>query len=179
MNDLKVREFPKGISSDKELILEAMALECVNAKVIPVKFIMLGRWMKLQCQYGCSYYGKRLTCPPFSPHPEDLSEILLDYQKALLIEAPSADRVREIVVTLEKNFKRKGLRKAFSLSALPCDLCENCTIDSVCQFPEIARPTLNACGIDVHQTVNQAGWELEPGQTTCSENYPFGMVLLY
>ncbi|MBI4384276.1 MAG: DUF2284 domain-containing protein, partial [Nitrospinae bacterium] len=173
------KKSPKSEPSNMELVEEAVSLGCVKAKVILTKTISLGRWVKLQCQYGCPFYGMRFTCPPCSPNADEMSEILLDYQKAILIQAPQAKQALEIVLALEERYKNKGFHKAFALCATPCDLCETCTIETRCQHPDKARPTMQACGIDVSQTTFNNGWESNGGQTPCSESRPFGMVLIH
>ena len=173
-----IKALPKDIRSNQELIQEAIRLGCSKAKVILTKTISMAHWVKLQCQYGCSHYGSLLTCPPFTPQAEEMSEVLLEYKKALLINASPETNVREIVVQLEELLKEKGFNKAFALSAQPCELCDPCTIATSCQFPEKARPTLQACGIDVNETINNNGWDDLGQQTPCTPNHSIGMVLM-
>ncbi len=175
---MNLRKLPQKNLSNGELVDVALSLGCVEAKIIPTKNIMLGNWVKLQCQYGCSHFGKLFTCPPCTPNADDMSDILMDYQQALLIKASSAKDVHKIVLSLESRLKTQGEYKAFGLEALPCDLCEVCTVETQCQFPEEARPTLQACGIDVPQTVSGTGWDVATEHSPCSEAYPFGMVLI-
>ena len=127
-------------TDNQELIQEALNLGCLKAKVITTKTICLAHWLKTQCQFGCPYFGSRLTCPPFTPNLEEVSELLLEYQKAILIEAPDSNKVREIVVSLEDSLKSKGFYKAFGLCATVCNLCEECTIETHCKHPTQARP---------------------------------------
>jgi predicted metal-binding protein len=178
MKTTKVTNLPRNIQSNQELIQEALDLGCVKAKVIPTKTIALARWLRLQCQYGCPHFGTRLTCPPFSPMADETSELLLDYAKALLIQASCSDAVRDIVLRLEDNLKKKGFYKAFALGAKTCDLCEACTVDTHCEFPEKARPSLRAFGIDIPKTILDNGWSLAAPPDYCNGNHPIGMVLI-
>ena len=107
-----------------------------------------------------------------------MAEILEEYDQALLIFADQDTNVQEIVIHLETRFKQKGYQKAFALGAQPCKLCDPCTISTFCQYPEKARPTLQACGIDVQATVNNNGWADVIEHTPCSDSHPVGMVLL-
>ncbi len=175
----KVKKLAAKIGSQKKIIDTAYSLGCVNAKIILTRTISLGRWVKLHCQYGCQYYGTRYTCPPCTPNADEMSEILLDYQKALLIQAPEGKQVREIVVSLEDYLKKEGYYKAFGLCATPCDLCEVCTLDTQCKYPEKARPTLQACGIDVSQTMAINGWENVSPIEPCSDSHSIGLVLIH
>ena len=173
-----VKSLPENICLNQELIQEAINLGCTKAKVILTKTISLSNWMNLQCQFGCSHYGSLLTCPPYTPNAEEMAEILPEYEKALLINASPETNVREIVVHLEKYLKRKGFYKAFALCAQPCDLCSPCTIETKCQYPEKARPTLQACGIDVNETIHNNGWDDLGQQAPCTPTHAIGMVLL-
>ncbi|NIQ03482.1 MAG: hypothetical protein GWM98_26510 [Nitrospinaceae bacterium] len=174
----KIRSLPLTTRLHQELIEDAINLGCVKAKVIPIKSITLGHWVKLQCQYGCSYFGKRFTCPSLSPTSDEMSEILLDYEKALIIQTRHSSEVHTAALELENSFKKKGYYKAFALEALPCNLCEECTIESYCLYPEKARPTLQACGIDVPHTLNNIGWEMASASSRCSDHQAIGMILV-
>ena len=173
-----IKSLPKNIRLNQELIQEAIRLGCAKAKVILTKTISIAHWVKLQCQYGCSHYGSVLTCPPFTPDAGEMSEVLVEYEKALLINASPEKNIREIVVQLEKLLKEKGFNKALALSAQPCDLCDPCTIATNCQFPKKARPTLRACGIDVNETIHNNGWRDLGQQTPCAPAHAIGMVLI-
>lgn len=173
-----LREIPKSIRTNQELIQEALDLGCLKAKVITTKTICLASWLKTQCQFGCSYFGTRLTCPPFTPNLEEVSELLREYQKAILIEAPNSRKVREIVVSLEDSLKSKGFYKAFGLCATVCDLCEECTIETYCKHPTEARPTLRAFGVDISKTIFNNGWNSNGVMDYCRETHPIGMVLM-
>jgi predicted metal-binding protein len=178
MSSQNIKTLPKSIRLNQELIQEAIRLGCTKAKVILTKTISMAHWMKLQCQYGCSHYGSILTCPPYTPDAGEMSEVLVEYEKALLINASPEINARELVVLLEKLLKEKGFNKAFALSAQPCDLCDPCTIETNCQFPEKARPTLQACGIDVNKTIHNNGWDDLGLQAPCTPTHAIGMVLI-
>ncbi len=178
MTPKNIKALPENIRSNQELIQEAIRLGCTKAKVILTKTISMAHWMKLQCQYGCSHYGSLLTCPPYTPNAEEMSEVLVEYDKALLINASPETNVREIVVQLENLLKEKGFNKAFALCGQPCDLCEPCTVATHCQFPDKARPTMQSCGIDVNETIHNNGWDDLGPQAPCTPTHAIGMVLI-
>jgi len=173
-----IKMIPESIRSNQELIQEALNLGCMKAKVISTKAISLAHWVKLQCQFGCSKHARLFTCPPFTPESEEMAEILEEYDQALLIHGDHDTNVQEIVIDLETRFKQKGYQKAFALGAQPCKLCNPCTISTFCQYPEKARPTLQACGIDVKATVNNNGWTDCIPYKPCSDSHPIGMILI-
>ena len=173
-----VKKIPKSPRSNEDIIQEALDLGCTKAKVVLTQTISMAYWVKLHCQFGCSQYAKLLTCPPCTPDADEMSEIIREYEKALLINTAPNANVQEIVVNLENSFKKKGYFKAFALGAQPCGLCDPCTITTFCQYPEKARPTLQACGIDVKTTVQKNGWNDLAQNEPCSEFHTIGMVLL-
>jgi len=173
-----IKPFPLDIKSNKDAIQEALERGASRAKIIWTKTIAIGTWGKLQCQFGCSHYGKLHTCPPNTPSSDETSEILADYQRALLIYAGPECNMREMVTGLEETFKTKNYYRAFGLTSRPCDLCQECTIDTFCKYPEKARPTLQGCGIDVQSTVFNNGWgDVSPGKP-CSSVENIGLILL-
>jgi len=57
----------------------------------------------------------------------------------------------------------------------PCNLCDRC--GKFCRYPSQARPSMEACGIDVFNTVRANGFAIEVLRTTsCEANY-YGVVL--
>ena len=179
MDSKNLKNFPKNIVSNQALIQRATDLGCTKAKLILTKTISMAHWIRLHCQFGCPDYGSFLTCPPHTPDVEEMGEILIGYEKALLINVNPATNVREVVVALEGFSKENGFIKAFALCAQPCELCKPCTIATGCQFPEQARPTLQSCGIDVNKTIHNNGWQDLGQQSPCMPEHSIGMVLLY
>ncbi len=175
----KVKSYPTEIRDHQTIITDAHNLGAVKAKVILTKNISLGNWVKLQCQYGCVHYGKKFTCPPCSPTNDEMSEILMDYKKAIVIQMEDSAMVLGAVLNLEDKLKKKGFYKAFGICALPCSLCEVCTIETTCQYPEKARPTFQACGIDVPQIITSLGWNSDKVMIPCTDSHPMGMVLIH
>jgi len=57
-----------------------------EAKLIRVDDIVVRSWTRLKCQYGCGSYGRRLTCPPYTPTPDEFERILQDYKWAILLK---------------------------------------------------------------------------------------------
>ena len=123
-----VKSIPKSVLSNQELIQEALDLGCTKAKVVLTQTISMAHWGKLHCQFGCSQYAKLLTCPPYTPDVDEMVEILMEYEKALLINAAPNANVQEIVVRLENSFKQKGYFKAFDLGITNSESVSFCKI---------------------------------------------------
>jgi predicted metal-binding protein len=64
----------------------ARLLGAAEAKVIPASDIVVENRVTLKCQAGCIGYGKKLTCPPHVPTPDEFRKILSEYQYALLVK---------------------------------------------------------------------------------------------
>ena len=73
-----------------------------DAKIISTETIVVSSWVRLKCKFGCDGYGEALTCPPFSPTPEETKEVLKSYKKAILIHGDEHADVSEIAVYLER-----------------------------------------------------------------------------
>lgn len=160
------------------LIKKAIELGCGQGIVIPARTIVVARWVQLKCKYGCDEYGKKLTCPPHSPSYEEMRDILNEYNKALLLHGHLSWQMRYIIAEIEKYAFSLGFYKAFGLGAGPCKLCESCTTSSTCVRTMEARPSMEACGIDVYQTVRDHSLRIETLKDKTDEVNIYGLVLL-
>jgi predicted metal-binding protein len=115
--------------------------------------------------------------------------VLRHYQQALLlrIERPGGGwkeetrqrrQMSEVVADLERELFLAGYYRAWGMGAGPCRLCEECDPSGPCRLPHQARPSMEACGIDVYTTVRQAGWEIEVVRTPEAPFRLFGLVLI-
>lgn len=68
------------------LVDAAKELGAVNAKVIAASDVIVEDRVALKCRAGCIGYGKKLTCPPHVPTPEQFRRILSEYHDALLVK---------------------------------------------------------------------------------------------
>jgi predicted metal-binding protein len=159
-----------------QFIKKAMDLGAKDAKIIRTSTIVTAQWVNLKCQFGCGGYGRRLTCPPYSPTPEQTSRMVAEYISAILIHGDRYTDIREIVSTLEREIFLAGYYKALGMGAGPCHICKTC--GKFCKYPERARPSMEASGIDVYATVRANGFPIEVVKTTnCAQNY-YGIVLI-
>jgi len=142
------------------------------AKIIHPKNVVTAEWVRMKCQYGCNRYGTCLTCPPFSPTPEYTRKMLEYYSKALIMiydihprpketERRQRRKMRKDIASLEREAFLDGYYKAFGMASGPCNLCATCDTTQPCKFEDLARPSMEACGIDVYATLANAGYKLE------------------
>lgn len=160
------------------LIKKSMELGCEKAFVIHTNTIVVARWVQLKCKYGCDEYGKKLTCPPHAPTYEEMKKILGEYNKALLLHGHLSWQMRYITAEIEKHAFSLGFYKAFGLGAGPCKLCENCETAAACVRTAEARPSMEACGIDVYQTARNHNLKIETLKNKLDEVNIYGLVLL-
>lgn len=160
--------------------LRAMAFKSGASIFVAVdpKNVVTARWVRLKCQYGCVNYGTSLSCPPYSPAPDETRKVLDEYMKAYLVgfdglpdpAKPGIEgwierctRVRETLLALERHAFSSGYPKALSYDIGTCRKCEKCAIAegrATCRFPGEMRPSMEAAGIDVYATVQNAGLKI-------------------
>ncbi|MFH1228295.1 MAG: DUF2284 domain-containing protein [Planctomycetota bacterium] len=154
----------------------ALHLGVKGAKIIRTNSIVTAGWVRLKCQFGCDGYGGRLTCPPYAPAPAQTKEMLAHYKYALLIHGDKQTNVRNIAVILERDIFLDGYHKALGLGAGPCTLCARCS--KTCKHPDKARPSMEACGIDVFGTARKNRFPIEVlKKKNANRNY-YGLVLI-
>ena len=148
----------KGVLSDKDLIDTVKKKAGVNdARVISPGDVETAEWVWLKCRFGCDGYGQTLVCPPYSPTPQQMREVLDSYKRAILIHFAPKTKIKTTVVALEREFFLRGAWKVFGIGAGACSFCEECNLEKKqCRNPEHARPAMEACGIDVFSTVKKS-----------------------
>jgi len=151
-----------------ESILAASGAKEVR-KIDPRR-VPTAQWVRMKCQYGCGGYGQCLTCPPYSPTPEQTRRMLDEYRAAFLIHWGRKSGGRKALAEIERQVFLKGYYKAFTMASGPCGLCRKCNLEGPCRQPYLARPSMEACGIDVYQTARQAGFPIRV--VTCYEDVP-------
>lgn len=67
----------------------ARKLGATEAKVITTSEVYVENRVPLKCKSGCIGYGKKLTCPPYVPTPDEFRKILAEYRAALLVKFTS------------------------------------------------------------------------------------------
>jgi predicted metal-binding protein len=166
-----------GPNKLKKWTARAVKLGAKAARIVPARSVKTAEWVRLKCQYGCGGYNGCLTCPPYSPTPERTALMLEDYRWAVLFEA-GRESTRTVVAKLEREIFLDGYYKAFGMASGPCRLCRECDFEHGCRRPSDARPSMEACGIDVFTTVRRNGFEIEVLTSTGQKGRRFGLVLI-
>ena len=166
---------------------EAFELGAANARIIKIDEILVDDRIPLKCQIPrCFGYGTSAHCPPNTMKPDELRKHLESYQWAiffirelptelLLKDATDKDRITafqsiyKIVKSLESMAFYDGHYLAFGLSAGSCrrTFCgqhKTCSAleGESCRFGLLARPSMEAVGINVYKMTAAAGWDIYP-----------------
>ncbi len=151
------------ITQAERLAARAVELGFPVARIIETAGIVVEPWVRLKCRFGCSRYGQSLACPPFSPDEDQMQALLSRYRLALLVQGtPPSTYFHEQLLALERSIFLAGYPEALAFGAGPCPVCPSCPVEGRCRFPEKARPSLEACGVDVYETARRAGLSLQP-----------------
>lgn len=152
----------------------------------------------------CPHYGQSLNCPPHTPTPELFRERAAQSEQALVFkfDLPGAvllseerhayaRRVHQIAAAIERKALSEGFTHAFGLAAGSCKPlfchdeaeCSALQPGGECRFPDQARPSLSAVGLDFFDLCEQLGWSIaritrasDPAETPAG--MLAGMVLL-
>jgi hypothetical protein len=105
--------------SIEAVVDKAYALGCEKVKVIDTRTVIIEKWVRWKCLYGCPFYNKDGYHPPLAPGVEETKEMLAEYTKAILLNGPKGKALTDASVRLEGEAYKMGFYKAFALTALP------------------------------------------------------------
>ena len=143
------------------LIERSLALGAHDAKLIDTSQIVFDPRSHIKCRFGCGRWGKFWTCPPhLSLSMEAFMNAFQQYKQAIIIMTADPMEGQKVAVAMEKEaMLSHGCTYAFALAL--CVQCEKCAYPEPCQFPHLARPTMDAYGVDVGKTVEPLGFKVE------------------
>jgi predicted metal-binding protein len=157
-------------------VTRARELGAAAACLIGPRDVVCAEWVRLKCQYGCDGYGSCLTCPPLSPTPEQTRRILDEYSHLLLVHSTGRRSVSKLVIKLEREIFLDDHPMAFAWAAGPCSLCRTCDTGAPCKHADRARPSMEACGIDVFSTAQRAGFPIHVVRHERDDQNYFGLI---
>jgi predicted metal-binding protein len=183
--------------------LKALEMGADQAVIVRAEDIPVDERVTLKCQIPrCFGYGAGAHCPPHTLKPAELKEQLKNYHWAVFFikEVPPEVIVRDKATIKERVKAYQDLFKmvseiesmafydghylAFGLGAGSCrhTFCgqqENCQAleGKRCRFSLVARPSMEAVGIDVYKMVAREGWNIYPiGSGAKPEDMPKGTL---
>ncbi len=163
--------------SEREIVKEAIEFGAKKAKIVSPKRVVTAHWVRWKCCFGCSGYRSNLMCPPYTPLPAETRQMLDQYKRAVLFEA-GRGQPKKIALALENKLFLQGFYKAFGMGAGPCNLRKECAFEEGCRKPELARPALESCGIDVFATARLHGFTINVVRDENDPQHYFGLVLI-
>lgn len=127
--------------------------------------------LKLCEQNACGRYDTSWTCPPGCGDMETLKAQILMHPKGVVLQKKydledsfDFEGMQRGGRDFNENFKammafcKQNAPRFWALKAGACGLCEQCTYpDAPCRFPDDARPSIEACGINVTALCKAAG----------------------
>ena len=147
----------------QELVSQAMEMGAVSCVPFDISQICFDSRVLLKCMFGCSDWGKGLTCPSrdHSPSMAEYKEMFSRYQWGIIIGGHDKHTTQRISLVLEGKAFADGYYFAFSLS--DCGLCKECAgyTGGECRNIKKARPAFHSVGIDVFKTVRQFGLPIQ------------------
>lgn len=101
------------------LLHRAITLGAEKTKLIDTDSIVVEKWVKWKCIYGCPLFGKDGYHPPNTPDIDETKEVIGEYSKAILLNGADGRLLTEVACRLESEAYRMGYYKAFAMTALP------------------------------------------------------------
>ena len=158
-------------------VARAREMGALDARLVDSSSVVTDPWVRWKCQYGCGGFNSNLCCPPHSPTPEQTRRVLDSYRRALLVRGTVGSDIHRWVIDLERELFLDGYYKAFALSSGPCSLCKECNRDR-CARPGEARPSMEACGIDVFATVRKQNLPINVVTDRAGDQDCYGLLLI-
>lgn len=175
-----------------KLIALALSLGASAAVILPTDVLVVEERFAAMCgePHRCPSYGLAPGCPPHAPSPAAFRAQLKTYHSMLVfkIDAPVAElmgptrlslsrSIHTIAAGVEQAARAQGLNHAKGMAAGSCkevfcaDEHDCCVVASnlPCRFPDLARPSISAVGIDFSALAAQAGWpfgRIEPDSSS-------------
>ena len=120
----------------------------------------------------CDTYGTNSICPPHTPTVQECREFFSEYSHIaiLRIEKVADDpenehiefkEIDENLLALEREIFLAGYYKAMALPMTICYWCDECQDDGNCKQNSKSRPTPEALGVDVFETVRNIDYPAE------------------
>ncbi len=161
----------------RRFVERARKLGAIEAKIIRAGSVITAPWVRMKCQFGCDGYNASPCCPPYTPTPAQMREVIDGYRRGLLVHCHDETHPTKIVIQLEREIFLSGFPKALGLGAGPCLLCRTCE-PGVCRKPARARPSMEACGIDVFATARANRCAIDVVRNRSSEGNYYGLILI-
>ena len=174
---------------------KAIELGAGKAKIVTVTEIPVEDAVVVKCRIPrCAGFGMCAHCPPHAPKPAEFNDYLRGYDSAIffvrdlateLLLRDRGDKERraafrsiyDIVSRIESMAFYDGHYLAFGLGAGSCrtifcgpDKACQALAGETCKFALMARPSMEAVGINVYKMTATAGWDVYPIGTNAKKD---------
>ncbi len=147
------------------LVEKALELGAKEAKIIDANQIVFDARSFLKCRFGCNRWGRYWTCPPnLSLSPEMFMEAFAKYSQALVIKTTDPQIGQDVTLAIEKE-AMLSYDSQFAFAMALCVKCEECAYPEPCRYPHLARPSMDAYGVDIGETLDPLGFKVEFDRT--------------
>jgi len=189
------KDFEKFLT---ELKKKALDFGASDATIIDAAIISIENKIIEYCQQPlCKSFGKSANCPPYAMKPAQARKMVAQYSHALVFKTDVASKILisekqfgafklifEIAAQLEAHAINSGYTKSRGLAAGSClavfcrgSSCQVIEEDQLCRFPSLARPSMEAVGINVFKLIQDVGWEIYPiTKKSDPESIPTGVL---
>ncbi len=143
------------------LVKKAVELGATEAKALSTDGIVFDSRSFLKCRFGCKRWGKYWTCPPhLEISPEKFMDGFSKYKTAIIIKSTNPKVAQKVTLEVEKE-AMLSLGSSFAFAMVLCVQCDECAYPDPCKYPHLARPSMDAYGIDIGKTVEPLGLKVE------------------
>lgn len=143
------------------LMEKAIELGASAARILSTDQIVFDPRSHLKCRFGCSRWGNYWTCPPYLElSQEQFMEALARYQTAILIQSKDPEISQKVTLAIEKE-AMLSYGCTFAFAMVLCVMCEECAHPDPCRYPHLARPSMDAYGIDIGKTIEPLGFTVK------------------
>lgn len=162
----------------ESLIQKSIDLGAAEARLVNTDQIYFDPRSFLKCRFGCNRWGKYWTCPPHMDiSPQRFMEAFEKYKKAIIVKATDPKVGQDVCLAIEKE-AMLSYGCHFSFALVLCVQCDTCAYPDPCRYPHLARPSMDAYGIDFGKTLDPLGFKLEFDKEGKLLPAWYGMVLL-
>ncbi|OWZ83842.1 DUF2284 domain-containing protein [Natranaerobius trueperi] len=158
-------------------------------KWIKARNIVIKQWVRFKCLFMCNTYGTKSVCPPNMPTIKECEKFFLEYTDAAILRVEietSSDEVSAILhdmddrlMELEKEVFFLGYYKVMTFPATICYRCEKCSRNiNTCNNKELSRPTPEALGVDLFETVKKVGYSIEVLSTNNQKMNRYAILMI-
>jgi len=140
---------------------KAVELGASEAIILETDRIVFDSRSHLKCRFGCNRWGKYWTCPPHLHI--SLGEFMDSFSKfktAIIIKSTDPKVGQDVTLAIEKD-AMLSLGCSFPFAMALCVQCDECAYPEPCKYPHLARPSMDAYGIDIGKTVEPLGFKVE------------------